>query len=259
MASGPDLKTLKAVLIRYGITICDAEDLFVLKDYDIAIIADDSGSMRSRIGSVSRWDELKDTVSQIVDIATCFDTDGVDVHFLNQGTVKGVHSSQDMCLRSAFARPPRGSTPLTETLERVLAEFQQDRGSNFQKPLLLMIATDGIPNGGATRFANCVRGSIFSFAGKVRYQLLPCSDNDSDVAWMNDLDVEFSEVDTTDDYATEKCEVLRAGLAKTFERSDWIMKALLGPVSKKFDAWDDRAHTECLRDARDPCAECAIM
>merc|ERR1712083_545817 len=49
---------------------------------------------------------------------------------------------------------------------------------------------------------------------------------------------EFGEVDCTDDYESEKKEVLAVGLAKQFERSDWLMKALLGPVSKKFDAWD---------------------
>merc|ERR1712048_971560 len=72
-----------------------------------------------------------------------------------------------------------------------------------------------------------------------RYQLLACSDQDRDIAWMNDLDDEFGEVDCTDDYESEKKEVLGVGLTDKFEKSDWLMKALLGPVSKKFDAWDE--------------------
>ena len=36
--------------------------------------------------SVSRWEELKNTVSIIVDIASVMDKDGLDVYFLNRAT-----------------------------------------------------------------------------------------------------------------------------------------------------------------------------
>lgn len=238
MAGSPDLKTLKAVLFRYDVTICDAEDLFVLKDYDIAFIADDSGSMGTRTKEgCTRWEELKQTVGQIIDIATCFDTDGIDIYFLNRATITGVQKSKDERLVTAFALPPKGGTPLTETLEKVLAAY---KAASPQKPLLLMIASDGVPNGGARKLANTIKTSIKSFEGNVRYQLLACSDNDADIGWMNTLDDEFQEVDCTDDYESEKRQVLRAGRVTKFERSDWMMKALLGPVSKKFDDWDEQ-------------------
>merc|ERR550525_7904 len=107
-----------------------------------------------------------------------------------------------------------------------------------------MIATDGKPNGGVDKVAREIRSSIANSHGRIRYQLLPCSDQEQDIAWMNDLDEEFGEVDCTDDYESEKREVLAVGLAQRFERSDWLMKALLGPISKKFDAWDMGARTQ---------------
>merc|ERR1712232_1407281 len=119
-----------------------------------------------------------------------------------------------------------------ETLDRVL------RDQRGEKPLLVLIATDGVPNGGSSSVAKVMQNSITNSRICVRYQLLACSDQEKDIGWMNELDEEFGEVDCTDDYLSEKREVLAVGLAKQFERSDWLMKALLGPVSKKFDAWD---------------------
>lgn len=244
MAVQPDLKTLKAILVRYKVHIAEANDLLVLQKYNIAVIADDSGSMMNRTNIGTRWSELKDTLTLVIEIACCFDADGVDVYFLNRGGVKGVAHAKDPRLESAFASGPSGGTPLAETISRVI----RDQGS--EKPLLLLVATDGVPDGGVDKVSTVIRQTIKDPDQQVRYQLLPCSDLERDIAWMNDLDEEFPEVDATDDYETEKAEVLRAGLAKQFDRSDWIMKALLGPVSKKFDAWDER--TKKSKD--DPCA-----
>lgn len=235
LANGPDLKTLKRVLIQYDVTICEAEDLMALQGYEIVVIADDSGSMNQRlqVSKSSRWEELSTTIFQLVEIACCFDDDGIDIYFLNRPDVKGVRNSQDSRIKNVFAQQPRGTTPLAETLTRVLADKQAS-----DKKLLILIATDGVPNGGSVAVAKVLRRCIASAKGRIRFQFLPCSDVDSEIAWMNDLDEEFGEVDCTDDYDTEKQEVMLAGLCKKFERSDWLMKALLGPVSKKFDAWD---------------------
>lgn len=232
----PDLKQLKAILIKYDATTDKAEDLLVLKDYDIVIIADDSGSMSASLPTGgTRWSELKETVTQILEIACCFDADGTDIYFLNRGDVKGVAKSDDPRLVDKFAKPPGGSTPLAKALERMIKD------QSGSKPLLVLIATDGVPDGGAASVIPVIKSSI---AGrlKARYQLLACSDREADIKWMNDLDDQFKEVDCTDDYESEKAEVLRVGLVNKFSRCDWLMKALLGPISKKYDALDVGAH-----------------
>lgn len=236
---------LSAVLARFEISIAEANELVILQDYEIVIIADDSGSMRSnaapanmrKIGgqNPTRWDELKATVSEMVELATCFDESGIDVFFLNRQPLLGVKSSTDPGFVASFQAPPTGSTPLTETLQRVAARTAGER------PVLLFILTDGEPNGGKAPFAQAVRNvTSKASASKVRIQVMACTAEDDEIGWLNDLDHELKELDVTDDYFSEKQEVLRAGLAPKFTRGDWAMKAMLGPVSRKFDAWDER-------------------
>jgi hypothetical protein len=51
-------------------------------------------------------DELKQTVSIVVDIASVLDPDGVDVYFLNREPMFHVRSSSELI--SVFAVPPAG-------------------------------------------------------------------------------------------------------------------------------------------------------
>jgi hypothetical protein len=51
-------------------------------------------------------DELKQTVSIIVDLASVLDPDGVDVYFLNRDPIFNVRSSEELI--PIFAIPPEG-------------------------------------------------------------------------------------------------------------------------------------------------------
>ena len=246
--AAPSMDTLNAVLQRHNISIADANDLVLLQGYDIVFIADDSGSMQlssvpqnqRKLGQSepSRWDELKGTVQMIVEIATCFDPDGVDIFFLNRPSIHGIRSRDDPALAQAFASPPFGGTPLTEMLQSVL----QKCSANTERPVLVMIATDGEPNGGPHRFMQVIRDAIArrTTQTKFKFQILACTDDDDAVGWLNKFDQEFAEVDVTDDYHSEKQEVLRAEKCRQFQRGDWVIKALLGPISSKFDGWDEK-------------------
>lgn len=233
---------LRGILDRFEISIAAANDLVELQEYEMVIIADDSGSMGApaepshmrKLGQPvrSRWHELMETVSQIMDIASCFDETGSDVFFLNREPVFNIRDSTQPDIVAAFAEQPRGTTPLTETLRDVV---QRVTG---EKKVLLFIMTDGEPNGGKNRFISEVKKAIAS--GRIKVQIMACTPDEEEVAWLNDLDHELLGVDVTDDYYSEKQEVLRSGLVTKFSRGDWCMKAMLGPVSKKFDAWDER-------------------
>lgn len=241
------LQKLQGVLNRFEISIAEASDLVLLQDYDIVIIADDSGSMQNAsdppqqrvLGQPTRtrWQELKETVSEMIDIAVCFDLNGVDVHFLNRPPIMGAKGSSDPRFMQAFQAGPQGGTPLTETLLRVA---QSNAG---ERPLLLFILTDGEPNNGKEAFIKALRHVVSPHSkGKVRVQIMACTAEVGEIGWLNALDHELKEVDVTDDYHAEKEEVLRAGLAPRFTRGDWCMKAMLGPVSHKFDKWDEHLH-----------------
>mmetsp|Transcript_116279 Transcript_116279/g.370005 ORF Transcript_116279/g.370005 Transcript_116279/m.370005 type:complete len:282 (-) Transcript_116279:11-856(-) len=250
---------LEAVLQRFEITIAQANDLVVLSDYQIVVIADDSGSMLNNALPMQmrvlgqpirrRWDELRETLAEVVEIASCFDQNGIDIHFLNRAPITHVKSGQDAKFKQAFAQPPQGRTPLTETLQRVSKSTQGERG------VLLFIFTDGEPNDGSESFKRAIRQVVSG--GRVRIQIMACTADDEEIGWLNVLDEELAELDVTDDYYAEKEQVLKLGLAPKFTRGDWCMKAMLGPVSRKFDLWDEQAgRTPSVRTVMDPMAQC---
>mmetsp|Transcript_124828 Transcript_124828/g.361093 ORF Transcript_124828/g.361093 Transcript_124828/m.361093 type:complete len:290 (+) Transcript_124828:48-917(+) len=262
------VEKLGEVLKRFEISIVDANDLAILQDYQIVIIADDSGSMdnpsvppemrRLDVVAPTRWEELQNTVANIVDIASCFDDNGIDVHFLNRSAVMGVKGTTDPRFVKAFEEPPEGTTPLTETIERVAEVSLSERN------VLLFVLTDGEPDGGSEEFKESV-GRLISSGGthgrKLRIQLMVCTPLEDEVRWLNDMDRELPEVDVTDDYHTEHNQVLAAQRAEKFTRGDWCMKAMLGPVSEKFDDWDERKKTvmEDPGAERHICASCALQ
>ena len=238
-----DVSRLQSVLDEFEITIADANDLVALEGYDIVFIADDSGSMSlsslpdSEIvqgrPNPSRWDELKKTIDTIIELACCFDEDGVDIYYLNRNAVKGVKSRTDPRFLASMKKGPYGRTPLEERLIEVIKA-----NKDTEKQVLLLIATDGIPSGGIQSFERTLR-LIIQADKRFRFQFLACTGNDEDIGWLEDIDEEFEEVDCTDDFITERLQVLNTGKTTRFTRSDWVMKALLGPVSKKFDDWDE--------------------
>jgi len=232
-----EMLQLDAVLNRFEITLAQAAELHILSEYEIVVIADDSGSMMMTDpgARMSRWEELKETLKLVVEIGGCFDESGLDIYFLNRPKVTGVTNPQHPGLQSALLNPPRGSTPLTEKLQEVVEE---NEGS---KPVLLMIMTDGVPNGGPEQFCNAIHRLVKRQSTRTtfRVQIMACTDDDDAVGWINRLDEQFTEVDATDDYYTEKKEILQRGRLKVFTRGDWCMKAMLGAVSSKFDQMDE--------------------
>eukprot|EP01061_Rhynchopus_euleeides_P033312 TRINITY_DN5581_c0_g1_i1.p1 TRINITY_DN5581_c0_g1~~TRINITY_DN5581_c0_g1_i1.p1 ORF type:complete len:284 (+),score=111.24 TRINITY_DN5581_c0_g1_i1:105-956(+) len=246
--SGTSLSQLQSILNKYEITIADANDLVVLQDYEIVFIADDSGSMQlcsvpvneRRLGAAmpTRWDELCQTIRVVAELACCFDADGIDMHFLNRQSVCNITHIDDPRLAAALAAPPSGGTPLTSKVQEVMAGL---RGT--EKPVLILIATDGEPNGGASQFKSVLRRAVQQEGcgvTKFRFQILACTEDDTQVEWLNDFDDSTDGVDVTDDYYSERREVLAAGNVTEFRRSDWVIKALLGPICSKYDKLDQR-------------------
>eukprot|EP01059_Diplonema_ambulator_P014802 TRINITY_DN257_c0_g1_i2.p1 TRINITY_DN257_c0_g1~~TRINITY_DN257_c0_g1_i2.p1 ORF type:complete len:293 (+),score=92.14 TRINITY_DN257_c0_g1_i2:466-1344(+) len=236
---------LQRILTKYEITIAEASDLVALEGYEIVFVIDDSGSMslpsepaskRTLGKNRSRWEELGETVKMVAELACVFDDDGIDLYFLNRPALKGIKSADDATLVAALSSDPSGGTPLTETVQRVVNDF----GSS-ERPVLMLIATDGEPNGGPGRFVDLVTHIVKkkNTSRTFKFQILACTDDASAVSWLDDFDKRFDEVDVTDDYWTERDQVLKSGRCHKFNRSDWVTKALLGPIIRKFDAWDE--------------------
>mmetsp|Transcript_23516 Transcript_23516/g.37625 ORF Transcript_23516/g.37625 Transcript_23516/m.37625 type:complete len:298 (-) Transcript_23516:101-994(-) len=237
------MKAMDTVLHKYDVTIAEAKSLRMLKEYDMIVIADDSGSMRRKDPGCTqtRWDELGDSLRLIISLGACFDEDGIDIYFLNSEKINGVKSADDARLTAALKKFPSGSTPLSERLEEVVKDREnavRNELVDAKKPVLLMIFTDGVPNGGEEVFGGKLAKVLKAQSTKLKFrcQLFACTGQDDEIAWARKLDDELEELDMTDDYLTEKKHMDATGAFSSFTKGDWCLKAMLGAVDP---SWDD--------------------
>ncbi|CAF1038342.1 unnamed protein product [Adineta ricciae] len=233
---------------RYEINPSFAERLYKLKGYEIVFICDDSGSMSASIGDASnpyerqrtRWDELKQTVSIVVDLASILDSDGVDVYFLNREPMLNVRSSSD--LEFIFAMEPEGATPIVPVLRQVLKD---KRNQVYERNLLILLATDGIPTDERERtdiqtLEHVLRNERQPI-DRIPVTIIVCTaDDDQSMAYLNDWDKRIPNLDVVDDYRSERQQIQACrGKNTPFSFGDYIVKILLGSIDSWFDNWDE--------------------
>jgi hypothetical protein len=140
-----------------------------------------------------------------------------------------------------FHQPPGGFTPLSRTLRAVFGNTQQALAEG--KKLLIIIATDGQPTDDS---GNVQINEFFSLlANKPRgvfVQIMACTDDEGAVQYLNAADENIPLLDVSDDFHSERREILRAqGAGFHFTVGDYVVKALLGPVDAYFDGLDGGA------------------
>ncbi|KAK6346331.1 hypothetical protein TWF730_010657 [Orbilia blumenaviensis] len=115
-----------------------------LRDFDTVVVVDDSGSM-----SGGRWNQTAAALSAVVPIITYYDSDGIDIYFLNAPDRPHNHNiktpAQVMEIFSTVK--PQGSTPTGRALKRILEPHMEkfERNPNRVKPLNIIVITDGVP------------------------------------------------------------------------------------------------------------------
>ncbi|KAH7887319.1 hypothetical protein F5I97DRAFT_817456 [Phlebopus sp. FC_14] len=129
------------------------DPLEMLRKYDTVIIVDDSGSMRG-----ARWEEAAKALAGLARIAAQYDSDGIDIHFLNNPcTACGMKDAARV--QELFQSvQPHGYTPIGERLLCLLdayikrlehAKAQQTKGNSRAlksiKPINFLVITDGQP------------------------------------------------------------------------------------------------------------------
>ena len=230
---------LDALCIRHDINPMFKPLLWNLNEKHIIFLCDDSGSMNATVDNTvkTRWDELKHVVSEVLDISLIFDPLGMDVHFLNR---KGLTNVRDVNkLVTHFRNAPTGGTPLVTKLTEISRLYQAPTYHRISK--LLIVATDGEPSDDEAHypgFKNIMRQLVeqgFHIA------FLVCTDNESQVAYLNDIDRLYQQVDVTDDYLTEKRQIQGVqGNKFKFSYGDYIVKLLAGSFVNSLDSLDER-------------------
>ncbi len=104
------------------------------------------------------------------------------------------------------------------------------------KPLLVLVATDGVPNS-LELFTQALKTRN---ADRIFVSILACSDVDSEIGYLNQLDKTVKHLDVLDDYKSEKKEVSRRNPAfgEMYTLGDHVARYFLGSVFVKYDQLD---------------------
>jgi len=236
-----DNDRLRAITGRYEINDQLAQRLNILQQFEIVVLCDDSGSMNTPVDGTNgtRWDELRSIVQIVIEIGCVFDSNGVDVHFLNRPPMPNVTDPRQVV--ESFSQRPAGVTPLTQALGRIFHSAKSKPGSD--KRLLVFVATDGAPtdahgNVDIQSLENLMRNERQANTTYVTF--LACTDDDDSVAYLSQWDRTMLNVDVVDDYKSEREEVRRnRGHNYPFSFGDYVAKALLGAVDPQMDQLDE--------------------
>jgi hypothetical protein len=249
----------------------DAREHFPLR----IMIIDNSGSMGAGDGSrlveaggsramqgmprmvrCTRWQELRDDVVAFAKLSVALDCRS-DFHLLNPtrgysvlsvgpsgsgelaATVGGpaVGSGGVEAVEAAMATSPTGTTPLTEAIQRVVAQIRPSAEvlvAHGQR-VVVVLATDGVPDNRST-FLSAV----------MQLQQLPvwlvvrlCTDDDTVVSYWNDLDTQLeAPLEVLDDLQGEAAEIHSNNPWLTYGRPLHLAR-LFGMADKLFDALDE--------------------
>ena len=247
------LERFKDLIRQYNINDDRAFRLRALEGFDIVMILDDSSSMRTPIIDrdqenlspfsqlPTRWDELKQIVSVVVDLAATVDPDGIDVYFLNRRPL--LHVTDASQLNETFSYLPNGPTPLTRVLQYVL---NLRRGYVHDRKLLILIATDGLPTDehgqdDLNGLEQVLRYERYPSIDRMFVTFLACTNDLQSVAYLNRFDKTIPYLDVVDDYQSERVEVLAVqGKKFPFTYGDYVVKLLMGSVDQWFDHLDER-------------------
>jgi hypothetical protein len=226
---------LKALADKHEIKLIDCIRLTALEKYEILILCDDSGSMNLTVDGTSktRWNELRDIVKLVIEIGTIFDTDGVDVYFLNRKEKLKITDPKQ--IDHLFMDLPSGYTPLARVLQEVLQS--SEARPDDEKKRLIFIATDGAPtdddgNSDLNRFEHVMRSQ--RNANTTHVMFLLCTDESDYIDYLTRFKRTMKNIDVYDDYETEKKKIRRLhGSNYILSRGDYIVQALVGAVEHK--------------------------
>ncbi len=249
-----NMERFQDVVEKHNISMFFAQQLRQLENYEICIICDDSGSMCNPVKSPNtpfekvdtRWTEAQNSLRIITDIASIFDPNGIDIYYLNRPPIKNVYSAEQLNLYPQFFRSPDGFTPLGERIKEVLQEKK-----SCERNLLLIIFTDGQPNN-IKLFMDVLKNR--NPIDKIFISIVACTDDESCIGYLNDLDKKIKNLDVSDDFYSEKQQILKVQGSKfSFTFGDYITKILLGLINQNMDKLDEvKLSEQQLKNLRTP-------
>jgi hypothetical protein len=134
------------------------QDIVKLALFDVILYVDDSGSMAFEENG-ERIDDLKLILNRVAFATSLFDTDGIQVRFMNSPTqgngIRNAQQVEQLISQIKFS----GMTPMGRELNAKILQpmvLQPARAGQLQKPVLVITITDGQPTGESLNHVNQV-------------------------------------------------------------------------------------------------------
>ena len=219
--------------------------------FDLIVFVDDSGSMNEG----TKWADCAAIVTQIVELTTLFDTDGIQVEFMNNDVSQQGVASAEMCQSLFDSIRPAGYTPLSYSCERKIIDPFFVKCSKCSKadvkPIIVYIITDGAPTtdrGLATSvptFAMLKRiDESLTRLGLPRktvgINVTQIGFDEGATQFLQQLDdhpLFGDRVDCVSDYEQEMVQCEKQGVYLTPDM--YVVKLLVGAVDATYDCKDD--------------------
>ncbi|KAG8904515.1 hypothetical protein FRC01_008703, partial [Tulasnella sp. 417] len=219
------------------------DDLKVLKKYDTVFVIDDSGSMEG-----PRWQQAREALQEIVEMAVKWDRNGVDIYFLNSRKCATSCTKPERVTKLFDEVSPDGWTPTGARLKQLITPYIDSLSSSgfkrlFKpppKPRVYIVITDGAATDqGNSRVDNVVLEFMKRLDERqapltqLGIQFVQVGDDEAARAELQRLDDRLSQDGTRDIVDTFPFDKLNGDIG-----AEHIIKILLGSVHKRIDNYN---------------------
>ncbi|GAA5866434.1 hypothetical protein JCM8547_000624 [Rhodosporidiobolus lusitaniae] len=228
-----------------------AIDLAKLALFDVCIYVDDSGSMAFEENG-SRIDDAKLVVSKVATVASAFDTDGINVRFMNSRLEGNNITSEQQAAQLISQIKFSGLTPLGTALDSKIIQpmvVGPATANALRKPVLIIGVTDGAPGGEDRNTLARVIKRAKDALTRTRYgpdtlsiQLAQIGNDMGARAFLEEIDNHpeiGAFIDCTSNYEQEADDFMKHS-NQELSPELWLVKLMLGACDSSYDFKDER-------------------
>lgn len=218
----------------YDMAVSQEPQYEVLAKFDTVFLIDDSGSM-----SGPNWTETSDALAAIVPICTEYDSDGVDIYFLNSNVAHTNIRSSTEVLTIFGAIRPSGATPTGRRLGDLFTQYLKVYKLNPRiKPMNIIVITDGVATDPRRLEKNILETAatldkLKANDRQIGVQFFQVGSDEAATDSLVELDNSLGEISGVRDMVdTVSWKDMNGGKGLS---ADGILKVVLGAIDKRMD------------------------
>ncbi|KAL9118791.1 MAG: hypothetical protein Q9187_004654, partial [Circinaria calcarea] len=246
---------------RWGVPREIGQDIVKLGLFNIIIYIDNSGSMAFEEKG-ERIKDLKLILSRVAYAASLFDSDGINLRFMNwkltpaetERVLDNIRSEQQV--EALVAQVPfKGLTPIgTELRNQVIDPLVlgKARKQALEKPVLIITITDGQPAGeNPGTLAETIRHTANELSrmpqygrGAASFQFAQVGNDKQAQEFLSSLDSEpgiGDVIDCTSNFENEQEQMMKSNPPVDLTPDLWLIKLMLGSIDSSYDTQDEQS------------------